>query len=221
MNILYDKIDQWHQNIEQCQNSLQTSNKSSSNWPILWELHLQGQKYRLELTHSLIEGETQTILEEANQLFIQGEILLHHLIYLLPIENRDFDEIQNRISWTRDHLDQLYLDTQIDDRDELIQVMALVHELRFLKRITSSLSDQVDSYQADLINEIFNVGETDWYQDAIKRSQFHSSFNQLYFESLNREVIYLEQEALDIQEVDLIWSLMLWSSEIEMNMIFE
>ena len=163
MNTLYDKISQWNQNVKGFKTSESLSDLNSKNrWTQLWNLHIEGQEYRLKLTQNIVCGETQSVIKEAEQCFMFGELRLHQYLNEIPLASWQNEDIETRIQNLQDQLDHLYLDTQINDRDELIQVIGIVHELRFIKRLTSHLSDQVDSYQADLINEIFNKAAINW-----------------------------------------------------------
>jgi hypothetical protein len=198
---------------------LQRIQESTSNleWDLLWKLHLQGVSFRQVIFKRLVSGEFDEHLNQINLLLLQGEQNLRGVFLQLDPAQINQDVLQHYINKCSECLDDLNRDTTIQDNEEVRLLLCMVHEMRFLKRLSAHHLSLKESYQEDLINEIYGLGSTEWYKEALSHANLLDTFNDLHEQGLEREVNFLEHCLSSLDTTKSLWRTLLWSSELEIK----
>ena len=209
----------------------QAERLTSQGWASCWALHLSG----ASLYHTLLkrlnqeaqpvgalrepQRETQEAQEaqEAFRALLEGEARLRERFLSLPAEELDSQELRRRTQALSDELTSLTRDTQLDDERLTRHLLVITHEMRLIKRLAAHCSHIQEPYQADLINEVFGLLEGDAFSVALEQGGLSARFSSLYREGLNREVRFLEGRLAEELEPLERWRLLLWASELQVN----
>ena len=192
------------------------SSQSLYSWDELWSSHLQGVELRASLTSQLLASQTE---EQATsyQSLLDGESLLRAQLLSLPSESIDVEQLHIRVKRIEEGVDEQLRNTDLDELELSLYLLNTSHELRLLKRLSAHCLQLKRPYQADLINEIFSLGEADWYDHALSYSHLSTRFQELYHQGLEREVQFLEERATQLSDADALWQLALWASELQVS----
>ena len=165
-----------------------------------WGTVSQSLEKRDEMTHGH-EEDLSEALEIASQIerlllkLISGESQLREYMLSLPPESLNRQALTHRLDQLNEALVRNNRDTQLSDLEEARRAMRLVHESRLLKRLMAHLDGESGSFQVDLINETFSLGEVDWYLNALRVANAERDFSDMYLEGLEREVTAFEARA--------------------------
>ena len=219
---LNDDLRVWLDEIKSLTPSTQ-STPSPLAWEPLWSLHDRGVALRTSLSLEGIAAlDSGTPVQDDTQIkalkeLSNGEAKLRGLLISLSPEDLRQDVLSRRV---HELTEAIALQDKTADQssiNEAIYLFLYVHELRFLKRVVAHALKMLGSFQVDLLQEIYSVGQTQWYLDAVRVSPVSSIFTELFTEGLLREVECLELEISRATEEPTLWSLLLWSSELQMT----
>ena len=153
-----------------------------------------------ETLSSLTPVELLSSLNKTLQSLMFGAQTLRESLVALPADALDSDDIMRRLDYIGESLARNNRDTQLSDVEETRRALLLVHESRLLKRLIARIEDRPGTFQADLISEIFSLGEVEWYLESFKVAQVEDQFHTIYFDGLEREVYSFEMRVNDYEE---------------------
>ncbi len=185
-----------------------------------WVIHSQEDAKRLfeDLTESLL-------------LLCRSERDLRDALLDCPRESYHRESILMRLNELDHSLIKNNRNTLLSDHEETRRAFDLVHETRFLKRLCAHLDNRAGTYQADLISETFSMGEVEWYQYALKDAGLTDRYEEVYSDSLEREVSSFEaavseyvalsqnQQSSEMIATILpkVWRCLLWGGELKVT----
>lgn len=192
------------------------SNQELRSWEALWASHLSGVKLRASLTEAYLTSPSEELSSAYGEL-LEGESHLRAQLLLCDPKQLNNEMIHVRVKRLEERVEEQLRDTDIDELELCLTLLNTCHELRLLKRLAAHSLKLKQPYQADLINEIFSLGEANWYDQALSYSQLNARFQELYHQGLEREVQFLEERAQALDDHEELWHLALWASELQVN----
>lgn len=190
---------------------------TTPTWHYLWEKHQEGVQLRAQLT-AILSTENPSIEDRAcYSQILKGESLIRANMLSLDPSNLDLERINIYIKRMADELDSQLRNTDLEELDLCIQLLNSCHELRLIKRLAAHALKLDRPYQADLIHEVFSLGESDWYTQILSDTHLEDRFQELYLQGLEREVYYLENRITELTQHTELWHLTLWASELQVN----
>lgn len=168
-------------------------------------------------------------IEQSFQALCQSENEIRKALLALPKNEYQLEQVKDEIDRLNQTLVQNNRDTHLSDYEETRRAFELVHQSRFLKRLCAHIEGMTGTYQADLISETFSMSEVQWYQTALQKAELDQDYEQVYTESLEREVSSFEEAVQEfindnsesntnhVEQLPKLWRCLLWGGELEVT----